>query len=716
VTTVQLSRAADSRMVRFAHLLTRLCAVLCAGLAALAVVGWLTRVELLKSLRTGGVPMNQWSAVGIIVAAAALWLLCDEREGGSRRTQVAQALAVGVALLGLQRLIAYLLDISQAMDQGVPLQTRGARMAPNTAWCFLFCGASLALLDVDLGPRRFRPAAWLALLPGAVGLLAIAGYVYGLLNLYAVSNYIEMPLNSAVCFVVLAIGTLCARPDREPVATLVSRTAGGATARRLLPVAILAPLLLGWLRLKGEQARWYGTETGIALFSVALLALFVTMVYLSGRSLAKAELGRRATEEMLAASEAFYHTLVETLPQNIFRKDLQGRFTFANGRFLAEMGRTSDQVVGKTDYDFFPIALADRYRKDDQAVIRTGTPFETVEEHVTPTGEKLYVQVIKTAVTDDRGKVIGSQGMFWDVTEKKRYEEMLEQKNQQLEEAAQAEREAREALLQAQGQLVQSEKLAGLGQMVAGVAHEINNPLAFVGNNVAVMQRDMAAIRRLLDLYKQADGALPEKLRREIADLEEQMDLTYTLGNLDGLFARSRDGLRRIQQIVKDLRDFARLDESDLGEVDLNAGIDSTLNIIQGHAKRKHVKLVPELGDIPRITCYPAKVNQVVMNLVGNAIDASHDNGEVVIRTKADGQYVTIEVQDNGSGIPPAIRQKIFDPFFTTKPQGEGTGLGLSISYGIVRDHGGVISVDSEEGKGSCFRVKLPVKAEKVAT
>jgi signal transduction histidine kinase len=252
--------------------------------------------------------------------------------------------------------------------------------------------------------------------------------------------------------------------------------------------------------------------------------------------------------------------------------------------------------------------------------------------------------------------------------------------------------------------------------MVAGVAHEINNPLAFVGNNVAVMQRDMAAIRRLLDLYKQADGALPEKLRREIADLEEQMDLTYTLGNLDGLFARSRDGLRRIQQIVKDLRDFARLDESDLGEVDLNAGIDSTLNIIQGHAKRKHVKLVPELGDIPRITCYPAKVNQVVMNLVGNAIDASHDNGEVVIRTKADGQYVTIEVQDNGSGIPPAIRQKIFDPFFTTKPQGEGTGLGLSISYGIVRDHGGVISVDSEEGKGSCFRVKLPVKAEKVAT
>jgi signal transduction histidine kinase len=293
---------------------------------------------------------------------------------------------------------------------------------------------------------------------------------------------------------------------------------------------------------------------------------------------------------------------------------------------------------------------------------------------------------------------------------------MLEEKNRQLEEAARAEREARQALLQAQGQLVQSEKLAGLGQMVAGVAHEINNPLAFVGNNVAVMQRDMAAIRKLLELYKRADGSLPAELRQSITDLEEQIDLAYTLENLDGLFSRSRDGLRRIQQIVKDLRDFARLDESDLEEVDLNSGIESTLNIIQGHAKRKHVQLVSELEPLPRVTCYPAKVNQVVMNLVGNAIDASHDGGEVRVHTHADADHVTIEVRDNGTGIPPAIREKIFDPFFTTKPQGEGTGLGLSISYGIVRDHGGTIVVESEEGRGACFRVKLPVRVEKAVT
>jgi len=249
--------------------------------------------------------------------------------------------------------------------------------------------------------------------------------------------------------------------------------------------------------------------------------------------------------------------------------------------------------------------------------------------------------------------------------------------------------------------------------MVAGVAHEINNPLAFVGNNVAVMQRDVGGIRKLLELYKQADGSVPADLRQRITELEEQIDLHYTLENLEGLFARSREGLRRIQQIVKDLRDFARLDESDLSECDLNAGIASTLNIIQGHAKRKQVRLVTDLAPLPPVTCYPAKINQVIMNLVGNAIDASHDEGEVTIRSRAAGANVILEVKDNGSGIPQAIREKIFDPFFTTKPQGEGTGLGLSISYGIVHDHGGEIEVESEEGKGALFRVTLPVKAVK---
>jgi signal transduction histidine kinase len=145
--------------------------------------------------------------------------------------------------------------------------------------------------------------------------------------------------------------------------------------------------------------------------------------------------------------------------------------------------------------------------------------------------------------------------------------------------------------------------------------------------------------------------------------------------------------------------------------VNLNDGIQSTITIIQGHAKRHGNTIITDLGILPAVKCYPAKINQVVMNLLTNAIDASHENGPVLIRTRDNGdQTVRIEVTDTGTGIDPAIRDRIFDPFFTTKPQGQGTGLGLSISYGIVRDHNGKIDVQSIVGKGTTVKVTLPVR------
>jgi two-component system NtrC family sensor kinase len=291
-------------------------------------------------------------------------------------------------------------------------------------------------------------------------------------------------------------------------------------------------------------------------------------------------------------------------------------------------------------------------------------------------------------------------------------EQLLQSQYRLLDEAARSEREAHAALKSAQSQLVQTEKLASLGQMVAGVAHEINNPLAFVSNNVAVLQRDLRALVQLLKLYEQAANAPPqqvEEIKGQIHDLAERIDLVYTLANLEELLTRSRDGLSRIQQIVKDLREFARLDAADLQESDVNAGIESTINIVRGLAKKKQVTLDLELAALPRMRCYPAKINQVVMNLVTNAIDACGTGGRVTVRSAAGSNgEIRVEVSDTGHGIPPEIRDRIFDPFFTTKKIGEGTGLGLSISYGIIKDHGGRIEVDSEVGKGSRFTVTLP--------
>ncbi len=288
----------------------------------------------------------------------------------------------------------------------------------------------------------------------------------------------------------------------------------------------------------------------------------------------------------------------------------------------------------------------------------------------------------------------------------------LEERNAQLQRLADSERQAHQDLKRAETQLVQSEKLSALGQMVAGVAHEINNPLAFVSNNVAVLRRDVALIQGVLGDYRQAEGTIaqhqPELLRR-IHEQVERLDLAFTLENLDGLMTRTIEGLRRIQQIVKNLRDFARLDESELKEVDLNVGIEATLAIIRGRADEQQVALEADLAPLPPVTCYPAKINQVVLNLLSNAIDACKPGDRVTVSTRPTPGGVEVVVADTGSGIDPAIRDKIFDPFFTTKPQGRGTGLGLSISYGIVQGHGGRIDVESPaDGRGTRFVVHLP--------
>ena len=214
---------------------------------------------------------------------------------------------------------------------------------------------------------------------------------------------------------------------------------------------------------------------------------------------------RSQAEQARLQTEVFYHSLVETIPQMILCKDLDGRFTFANDKFCAELGTTLENFKGKTDFDFFPKELAEKYRRDDKQVLESGQVLDVVEEHVTPKGEKLYVQVMKTPLRGPDGKAIGIQGIFWDVTERMRAEEKLKEQNVILHERERSEREAHQALKAAQSRMVETEKLASLGQLVAGVAHEINNPLAFVSNNVAVLERDLRDIVTLIGLYRQLE-------------------------------------------------------------------------------------------------------------------------------------------------------------------------------------------------------------------
>ncbi|MBX9579349.1 MAG: response regulator, partial [Gemmataceae bacterium] len=254
--------------------------------------------------------------------------------------------------------------------------------------------------------------------------------------------------------------------------------------------------------------------------------------------------------------------------------------------------------------------------------------------------------------------------------------------------------EQNRALKDAQAALVQTEKLAGLGRLAAGVAHEINNPIAYVTNNLAVVRRDMEAALGVLDAYRAGDAAAA-------ARLEKETDLGYFRDNFARTFDKTLEGLQRVRDIVRNLRDFARLDEAEFKDADLNAALESTLEIARFQYKQAGVKVETAFEPVPPVACHPGKMNQVFLNLVVNAIQACGPGGTVTVATKPVPDGVAVEVRDTGCGIAPEHRSKLFEPFFTTKPVGQGTGLGLSVSFGIVRDHGGAIEVESEVGRGT---------------
>jgi signal transduction histidine kinase len=263
------------------------------------------------------------------------------------------------------------------------------------------------------------------------------------------------------------------------------------------------------------------------------------------------------------------------------------------------------------------------------------------------------------------------------------------------------------ALREAQAALVQNEKLASLGRVAAGVAHEINNPISYVTNNLAVLRRDTQAALAVLDAYRRGDAAAA-------ARLEEEADLPYFRENFGRTCDKSLAGLQRVRDIVTNLRDFARLDEAEYKEIDVNAALASALEIVRHAAGQKGVRLQTQLEPLPPVPCHPGKVDQVFLHLLENAVQACGPGGTVAARTRADpGNGVVVEIQDDGCGIRPEHRPRLFEPFFTTKPVGQGTGLGLSVSFGIIRDHGGTIEVESEVGRGSTFRVRLPMNKDR---
>ncbi|WP_225894104.1 sensor histidine kinase [Atlanticothrix silvestris] len=285
--------------------------------------------------------------------------------------------------------------------------------------------------------------------------------------------------------------------------------------------------------------------------------------------------------------------------------------------------------------------------------------------------------------------------------------------NQAKKQAAKLEIALKE-LANTQAQLIQTEKMSSLGQLVAGVAHEINNPVNFIYGNSIIANEYTQDVLELISLY-QTHHPHPAP---EIQVFAKEIEIDFVQKDLKNILSSIKMGAERIRDIVLSLRNFSRLDEAEIKQVDIHEGINSTLfilqNRLQGQGKHPDIQIIKEYGNLPNIDCYPKQLNQVFMNILTNAIDAvkeSVHNPQIRICTEVlDHNQVMIRIADNGCGMTEEVKQKIFDPFFTTKPVGSGTGLGMSVSYQIVDKHGGILKFISVPLQGTEFLIQIPIQ------
>ncbi|MBC8025775.1 MAG: PAS domain-containing protein [Steroidobacteraceae bacterium] len=387
----------------------------------------------------------------------------------------------------------------------------------------------------------------------------------------------------------------------------------------------------------------------------------------------------------LAHERTLLRTMIDLIPAFIYAKDVGSNFIAINAHLALNMGTTSEEAIGKSDFDYFSRELAEKFFADEQALLKSGQAIIGLEEpgFDKATGEERTVVTSKVPLKDENGDVIGIIGMGFDITERKRAEQRL----------------------------AAGERLESIGRLAAGVAHEINTPIQYLNDSVAFIRE---ALQDILAHNAKLQAKLPDEPLDE--DVEElRLELPPAL-------ARVADGLGRIAEIVRSMKEFSYADQREMSQVDLNRAINSTLVIAR--SEYKYVAEVETQLDsaLPPVTCHGGQINQVVLNLVVNAAHAiadrvkgSHDKGLITVRTYLEGDFAVIMIGDTGGGIPDAIRKRIFEPFFTTKEVGKGTGQGLSIAHNVVKNHGGSLDFQSEMGKGTNFFIRLPIAAQDAA-
>ncbi|HUM05030.1 MAG TPA: ATP-binding protein [Terriglobales bacterium] len=643
------------------HSGARLGAYALIGLGLAVLVGWAGHVTVLMAVLPDRITMKPNTAVGFLAAGLALFFLGQAAPQHKSR-KLAAVMSGLVTALGALTLVEYGAHRDLGIDQLLfrdPWQFPfPGRMAHITAMNFCLAGGSLLLLS--LSRKRAMWPQFLALLSGASALLAIIGYLYGVPLLYGSTQYTSMALHTGLGFLILSASILHSRPESGMMGVVTSPHVGGWIARRLMPIAVVTPVILGAIYL---HSRFALTDARMALacLMVVQIGLFVSLIWGLAYQLNQAEAERKVANAARDTSEAEYQKMFEEAIIGIFESTPDGKLLKVNPAMARMYGYASGEEMKGDISDAGGQLYVDPDRRQEfrKLMDSEGSVRHFECQMRRRDGSSMWVSVNARAVTQN-GEVVRYGGSFEEVTARKSLED----------------------------QLRQAQKMEAVGRLAGGVAHDFNNAIGVIVGYSALLQERLAS------------DATAQRYANEIGNAGQR-----AAGLTRQLLAFSRKQV--IQPVVLNLNTVVGETEKMLRRL---IGEDIELVIIRS----------PNLGNV---RADMGQVDQILMNLVINARDAMPRGGRLVIETSnaeldetnlshhafaKPGRYVLLSVSDNGCGMNKEILSHIFEPFFTTKGAGKGTGLGLSTVYGIVKQNEGYIWVYSEVGQGARFKIYLP--------